>query len=189
MYSILTSDRIFCSKIKVVTLYSNTRTTFINYINYIQRKDIEYELYGDGDYVSEIIKKSRSDPRVRYFGTKPNSQVIAAEEQASILINPRRNDQLFSKYCFPSKIAEYLCCGRPILCYKLDGISPEYDKYLNYVVGDSPAELATSILALLDDLGNAEIKADQGKEFILKNRNYMVQGEKICRFIQEVLSR
>ena len=156
-------------------------------IDFIPRRDVEFQFYGDGDYVSNIIKKSLLDDRIKYFGVVPNGEVLAAEEQASILINPRRNCELFSKYCFPSKIAEYMCSNVPVLCYKLEGVGDEYDKYLNYIIGNSSRQLAGSILKMLDDLEEAKIKASLAKKFIIEKRNYKVQGRKLCEYMEKLL--
>ena len=37
-------------------------------------------------------------------------------------VNPRQNNEEFTKYSFPSKTMEYLASGVPVVAYKLDGI-------------------------------------------------------------------
>jgi hypothetical protein len=65
---------------------------------------------------------------------------IKADELLKIYLNcdlfviPRSNQQLITKYTFPSKLFEFMLIGStPILMNKLEGIPKEYDSYLNYL--------------------------------------------------------
>ena len=62
------------------------------------------------------------------------NEARALQKTADVLVNPRLNEGEYTKYSFPSKTMEYLSTGRPVVCYKLDGIPDEYDKHLMEVV-------------------------------------------------------
>jgi hypothetical protein len=42
--------------------------------------------------------------------------------------------------------------GRPVLVYKLDGISDEYDQYLYYINGNQLKDMANSIINIYESL-------------------------------------
>lgn len=43
-------------------------------------------------------------------------------KNADVLVNPRQNDDEYTKYSFPSKNIEYLMTGNAVMAYMLDGI-------------------------------------------------------------------
>lgn len=43
----------------------------------------------------------------------PNSGVLKAQSESEILVNPRNDNNEFTKYSFPSKVIEYLGSGTP----------------------------------------------------------------------------
>ena len=63
----------------------------------------------------------------------PNSEVLKAQSESEILVNPRNDNNEFTKYSFPSKVIEYLGSDTPMIGYILPGMPKEYyDKF--YVV-------------------------------------------------------
>ena len=49
---------------------------------------------------------------------------------ADVLVNPRPNNEEYTKYSFPSKNIEYLMTGKPVVAYMLDGMPAHYKKFL-----------------------------------------------------------
>ncbi|MEG1884469.1 MAG: glycosyltransferase, partial [Clostridia bacterium] len=60
--------------------------------------DAELHIYGSGDYQEELIELCQQHPSIRYFGVKPNSDVVQAEISATLLINPRPTTEEYTKY-------------------------------------------------------------------------------------------
>ena len=86
----------------------------------------------------------------------------------------------YTKYSFPSKTMEYLLSGIPTVMYKLEGIPDEYNAFLNYF----PSENTNEVADYINELINQEYlilldKANRGKEFVLKEKNAIVQAQKI----------
>lgn len=99
-------------------------------------------------------------------------------------MNPRKGDEEFTKYSFPSKIMEYMMSGRPVLCFKLPGMPEEYDAYLNYFKGTSPEQMAEEILRLCtagEDYLNQQ--GEKARAFVLNHKNSRVQTQKMIRMI------
>ena len=63
-------------------------------------------------------------------------------QNADVLVNPRQNDDEYTKYSFPSKNIEYLMTGNAVVAYMLDGIPEVYKEF--FVVPSSCATCSLS---------------------------------------------
>lgn len=148
----------------------------------IQDSTLKLVICGFGEAEKSITEST--DNRIVYLGKIDRKQVLALQRQATVLVNPRQNNEDFTKYSFPSKTMEYLASGVPLVAYKLDGIPDEYDDYINYVPDNSPEALAKEILRVLGM--SAEERAKSGAEaqrFVLENKNNVIQAEKIVKML------
>ena len=144
-----------------------------------------FDIYGDGNYIDTLTKFAEKDNRIRYHGIVPISEVQEKEKKATLLINPRTSKGEFTKYSFPSKTAEYLSAGRPIVCFKLAGIPDEYDDILCYPRQETPESMANKIDELLNSNQNdLDVIGAKGKSFIISKKNYILQCSKIIDFMQ-----
>ncbi len=129
-------------------LYSGTLHERFGVLNLLRAfetlpdKDLELILCGVGDSEDRIKEAAERDPRIHFLGRCARSEVLELQKQATVLVNPRQNNEEFTKYSFPSKNLEYLSSGRPLVAYKLDGIPDEYDDFIYYVENDSIEALA-----------------------------------------------
>lgn len=146
----------------------------------------ELHLYGNGKYVSELMKVIESYPHIVYHGCCPNDQVVKAELEATVLVNPRTSEGEYTKYSFPSKTMEYIASGTPVLCAKLPGFPDEYDDYLYYFDESSEDGLATALREVLDK-SPAELDAfgKRAKAYVLAEKNHIKQAGHIMQFIKD----
>ena len=152
-------------------------------------KDSRYKLVlaGKGDMQEEIIKRKMSDNRIIYLGEIPREKLLELEKGADLLVNPRTNSGIFTKYSFPSKNMEYLSSGVPMLGYKLEGIPREYDEFINYFKESTAESLSQAIIDICTVKKEISIqKANVAKEFVLNNKNKTVWGNKIFQFIKNI---
>ena len=107
------------------------------------------------------------------------------QTEVTVLVNPRQNNEEFTKYSFPSKTMEYLSSGVPVVAYKLDGIPDEYDEYLNYVEDNSAEALANKLIEICE-MTQEERNAigSKGQKFVLENKNAIAQTKRIVEFIR-----
>lgn len=147
--------------------------------------DIRLVIAGKGELQRQIENIAEKDHRVQYLGEIDRIKLLSLEAGADLLINPRINSGIFTRYSFPSKNMEYLSSGTPMLGYKLDGISDIYDDYINYFKEPTAECLASSIMELKSSYEYAKNKAMFGKRFVLENKNKYVWGEKILNLIDE----
>lgn len=152
----------------------------------IPDKDVKLIICGFGQAEERIRKDMLSDPRIVFLGKVDRTQVIPLQRGATVLVNPRQNNEEFTKYSFPSKTMEYLASGVPVVAYKLDGIPDEYDDYINYVEDDTPATLANKITEVLNlTCDERKIAGEAAKKFVLDNKNYKIQAKRILDFLND----
>ena len=114
----------------------------VNAFELIEDSNIRLILCGSGDSEDYIKKMQNEDKRIIYKGNIDRQEALMIQRKATVLVNPRQNNEEFTKYSFPSKIMEYMLSGVPVVLYKLDGIPDEYDKFVNYVPDNSIESLA-----------------------------------------------
>ncbi len=153
----------------------------------VQNSDWELHIYGDGDYREELERICVQYPNVKYMGIKLNSEIVAAEIKASLLVNPRPTDEEYTKYSFPSKNMEYMVSGTPVLTTKLPGMPEEYRDYV-YIFEDESADgmretLSDVLMKTSEKLHDFGAKA---KEFVLDEKNNTAQAEKVVALMNRV---
>lgn len=150
--------------------------------------NIELHIYGNGKFVSKLLEYQKLDSRIKYLGIVTNEQIVEAEQQATLLVNPRLSNQEFAKYSFPSKTSEYMVSGTPLLTTKLPGIPDEYFEYLYVFEEESVSGFAKKMQEILL-LPSKEIqqKGIEAQQFVLKNKNNIVQAKKIIDFFTQYM--
>lgn len=149
--------------------------------------DKEYQLWICGDGADKIIVENavRQDSRIKYFGVLKHDQILTMQTQATLLINPRKGDEEYTKYSFPSKTMEYMASGTPTVMYPLPGLPKEYNEYL-IIVPDNAIETLKNILVEWCNKTQKEIDVfgEKAKEFIVKNKNSTIQSKRILDFLK-----
>lgn len=150
-----------------------------------KRNDIVLEIYGRGDYETELKNIARLDNRIIYKGYVSNTKIIQIIQTADLLINTRSSDELYVKYSFPSKMLEYMMSGTPLLTTMLPGIPDEYRDYIIILNNNSPEEIAKGVdYAFSLSEQELEIIGNRARHFAT-SKDVTFQGEKIVRFIDQ----
>lgn len=153
----------------------------------LEMQDIRLKICGRGDSEDIIREYACKDSRIDFLGQLTNDDAVKLQNRATILVNPRQNNEEFTKYSFPSKNMEYLLTGKPVIAYKLDGIPPEYDNFFFYVENDT-IEALTSTMERVLSMTEEERRAfgKKGREFVLNEKNNYSASRKIIEMIQKV---
>lgn len=143
-------------------------------------------LYGDGEYVEELKVLSKENDCIDYRGVASNKEVVEESIRATLIVNPRFSNQEHTKYSFPSKNIESMSTGTPLLTTKLPGIPSDYYSY-NYFFDEETIDgYAAKLRELFSkdplELHNFGLKA---KEYVLCNKNNVVQAKRIMRLVTE----
>lgn len=167
---------------KKMILYTGTLHKRFGIMNLVDAfrlmKGEEYELVlcGVGDSEAEIRLAAEKDPRIKFLGQMARADILELQKKATVLVNPRQNNEEFTKYSFPSKNLEYLSSGRPLVAYKLDGIPDEYNDYI-YYVSDNSLETLRDKLTEVCEMPADQISAHckNAYEFVQTQKNEVKQ--------------
>lgn len=156
-------------------------------MNYL---DGSFELWltGNGNARELIEKTAEKDGRIKYLGFLPTRKdLLDKQASATMLVNPRKDTEEASKYCFPSKILEYMASGRPVLSCFLPGIPEEYRPYLVEIKSITAENIADSILKA-SRLTEKQLKemGEAANQFVARKKNKYAQAARIIAFMNEV---
>lgn len=150
----------------------------------IDEPDWNLTIYGDGTDLEYVKQIAEGDSRVHFMGVVNNSEVVKELRKATLLINPRKNQEM-AKYSFPSKIIEYMSSGTPLLAYKLDGVPAEYDAFY-YPIEDTDSGMETALRTAMSKSESELIDfGKRAKAFVLSEKNPKRQCEKIIALLSE----
>lgn len=151
----------------------------------IEDPSASLKICGRGDSEDFIKDYQQKDSRIHFLGQISNDEAVKLQKEATVLVNPRQNNEEFTKYSFPSKNMEYLLTGNPVIVYKLDGIPDEYDDYFFYVEDNSIESLTNKIshVLKLTDQARYDI-GKRAREFVLKTKNNNEASAKIINMIK-----
>ena len=146
----------------------------------VDNPDYRLVICGVGDCEAEIKKRAEKDSRIDFRGQLKREDVLRLQQEATVLVNPRQNNEEFTKYSFPSKNLEYLSSGIPLVAYKLDGIPDEYDEYINYVSDNTIDALRDKLVEICEDEGGFALeRATKAVDFVRNEKNAVKQTAKI----------
>ncbi len=146
--------------------------------------DTELHIYGSGDFEDELKKLCGQYQNVKYFGVVPNREIVENELRAALLVNPRPTNEEYTKYSFPSKNMEYMASGTPVLTTRLPGMPEEYNEYVYLIDEENQDGVCNKLCEILSQ--PKEVLHEKGilaKEFILKEKNNVVQAKKLMQML------
>lgn len=151
----------------------------------IKDPNIRLDICGGGElkkYMEDISKKDR---RVHYYGVVTSEEAFSILQKADILVNPRTNNEEYTKYSFPSKNVEYLMTGNTVIAYMLDGIPKEYSEFFLVPEDESIEALSDTIKkALCEDKVCRQRRSTLALEYLRENRTSEAVVKKILNMIQ-----
>ncbi|PKE65100.1 hypothetical protein CW674_08630 [Macrococcoides caseolyticum] len=153
---------------------------------YIGYKENSFDLIicGTGEldgYINEVSKKNE---RLKFLGNIDRDNLLKLQKEALFLVNPRKNNEEYTKFSFPSKITEYLSSGRPVVCYKLDGIGNEYDSILFYAKENKIIDYIENLV--IKNAYSEQFYQDKLNRFIKEFKTEEIQLKKFNRIISAV---
>lgn len=186
----------FQSTDNMTVVYTGTLNKKFGVVNLVEAfhntsiKNAHLKICGRGDSEEVIKRYAAEDERIIFLGQLSNTEAVKLQKRATVLVNPRQNNEEFTKYSFPSKNMEYLLTGRPVIAYKLDGIPDEYDNYFYYVEDDSVDSLTRKIeeVLLMDEESRKEF-GKKARSYVLNEKNNISASKKIIDMIQKSRSR
>ena len=103
-----------------------------------------------------------------------------------LLVNPRPTNEEYTKYSFPSKNMEYMASGTPVLTTHLPGMPKEYNEYVFLLDEETEAGVAYALDSIFSrSTEELHQKGLAAKEFVMKEKNNVVQASKVLAKIKE----
>jgi glycosyltransferase involved in cell wall biosynthesis len=149
-----------------------------------------YRLFvlGRGPCEDLVKAAALADQRIRFFGHRPNEEVLRLQQEATVLINPRPTGQAINRYTFPSKLLEYMASGTPTITTALAGIPSEYLKFLHVLPTDAPEVLA-SVIETVCQQPAADRRAfgQRAKDFVFRHKTWERQSARLAAFLYNLV--
>ena len=146
----------------------------------ISDPDVQLQICGGGELRSYIEEMARKDERIIYHGQVSAEMAHEILMNADVLVNPRLNDDEYTKYSFPSKNIEYLMTGNAVVAYMLDGMPDAYRGFLKIPCNNS--ELAL-VKALQNCLASKTTHNDEVEKVLTYCRQQCVAIRVACRIL------
>lgn len=108
----------------------------IDVFNSMPEEELRLIICGDGDLCNYAEKKAEEDKRIHFLGQVTPDIANDWILKADVLVNPREDNDEYTKYSFPSKNIEYLSSGNKVVAYKLSGMSEVYSDFMYCVNGN-----------------------------------------------------
>ncbi|MDR2306759.1 MAG: glycosyltransferase [Paucimonas sp.] len=154
--------------------------------SYLQSGITSHALYicGAGDDQAYVERAAAGCEGIKYLGQVSRAEVLKLQREASLLVNPRGNDSIYTKYSFPSKVIEYMSSGVPILMYRLDGIPEQYYDFC-YLASPAAGGMGQALLTIVG-LDPAELRqmGQRAKDFVTEHKMPAMQVEKLLNAIK-----
>jgi glycosyltransferase, family 1 len=143
-------------------------------------------LCGSGQAEEKVKHYAKMDRRISYLGLIERLEARKLQRQASVLVNPRRDEGAFTAYSFPSKILEYMSSGTPVMMRKLKGIPAEYMNYC-YPIGSDGIEGFSAAIDSVLSKSQDELTAfgAAAQQFVTREKSAQRQGEKLLRLLED----
>ena len=148
----------------------------------IPRDDYELWLCGKGNADENKWFESRAneDSRIKLFGEISPSEVHVLQKRATLLVNPRHSNEVYTRFSFPSKTMEYLASGTPTLMCKLESIPEEYHQHLFFFDDESVVGMSKKMFEICEmDTAILQDKGNNASVFIKTQKNAQEQVRKI----------
>lgn len=162
-------------------------TNLLNAFIRLKGENLRLIICGKGDMENYIKECAEIDKRIDYRGLVMRDEVVKLQQTAFLLVNPRNNDNEYTKYSFPSKTMEYFASGTPTLLCQLDGIPTEYFEYC-YSYPELDGE--TLYFALCDIINTDKSKRTElglkAQDFVKRQKNAYAQCTKILDLIDVI---
>ena len=151
----------------------------------IRDRRIRLFISGEGKYSKKISEYCKNDSRIIFYGfLKDRDSVLRLQSHSDCLINLRLASEKNSLYSFPSKLFEYIYSGKPVISFELSSIPSEYYQRMFMVEHETVSGLRDIMIKVMNtDKNQLELMGASNRQFILDEKNNVVQTKKILDFI------
>lgn len=156
-------------------------------------KDVKYILTGniekspDKEILRSIISKYSLEENVIFTGYISNEELRRYQANCTMVII-NKYDTLQNKYCFATKLSEYLAMKKPVVTTKIgEAMNYLHNEYNSYIVEPgNPQLIAEKIIEIFNNPAEAKKIGEKGYELTEKEFNYLYQGKRMIDFFKKL---
>jgi len=154
-------------------------------------KSIKFLIIGGGpdlNNIRNLVQKNNLNSKIIFTGFLPQNDIPKYIALSDLCISPFDINSVTDKI-IPTKILEYLACGKPVLSTPLQG-TKELLPNENYGIFYANSEnFIERIVTLLNDQKSLELFGNLGYEYVQKNHNWDVLSDKLLNLFQILISK
>lgn len=155
-------------------------TNLVKAFHSIQNANIRLVICGSGEAKNEIAQIAAKDSRIDFKGQVTSDEARKCILDGDILVNPRPNDSIYTKYSFPSKIIDYLATGNPVIAFELYGMPKIYKDFIYYIPENNIESIAKTIQRVINaDPKEIQVRTNKALQYI----NYKLSREEVAKSI------
>lgn len=145
--------------------------------------DVQIIFAGKGIDVPKIMEAEKKDKRIKYLGVLTLDELFEVYEHADVLFNLRMEEDV--DYHFPSKLLETLTTGKHVVSTPVAHAERDYGSYATIIHNRTPEGLKMALEAIISaDRSELYKKGLKAREFMLQNRNWNVQTDRILEYMR-----
>ena len=116
-----------------------------------RRNDVRFVFCGRVG-IDAIRERFGNSPQVELLGFVEEDKLRDVCRNATAFLNVRDVSQPDNILNYPSKLAQYLSFGRPVVSTRLQSLSPDYDEVINFVPEDCEGGLAHGFVETIESV-------------------------------------
>lgn len=155
----------------------------------IEDEEARLIICGGGELVDYVQQSANSDGRIVYKGLVTAEVARNILNSSDILVNPRTNDNEYTKYSFPSKDIEYLQTGNIVVGYMLDGIPDIYADFIITPNSNSVDDLREALVMAINASSEEQTeKFHKAIDYLSKNCEKTAVAKRVVKMISEAMN-
>ena len=156
----------------------------------LKNHDIKFKIIGFNKNQIELKNhiKNKLENKVELIDRLSRKELVMQINKSEVCIIPRSSN-IVTEVAFPTKFAEYLSVGKPVITTNVGEISLFVKKYnCGYVCKPDPISIADTIMKAKNDYNNSlEIKSSNSRKLALNEFDNLVITKKFIDFMNDVL--
>ncbi len=173
-------------------VYAGALTNYSGIINLIEAVNkidipkVHLRIFGRGELEETI--KTKTNERISYEGSLPLEEMRKVLRESWVLVNPRSTVDFVSTVTFPSKILEYIMCGRPVISTEFSGIPEEIRDVIWGCGNGTPDEICDCIKQIYNfDENELNRVIKEVRDKVIRMYNKKTVGFSILLFLEKIL--
>lgn len=141
---------------------------------------------GHGPLYGKVEKRAMDSTRIEFLGFVSKTQYRQVLSQATICVVPQRTAYEFSRFCFPSKLLEYMASGKLVVTTDIGDVKKLYGEHIFVLEksDETPEGLAQLLdYILLTDNVNLIQRAKDTQSYVIREKNWKRQTTRIINFL------